>query len=78
MREIDVQIIQDTVEKLFTEANYRLPESVTAAVRQAAACEETECARNVMKTLCDNIEISEKQHLPVCQDTGMAVLFAEI
>ena len=78
MREIDVQLIQDTIEKLFTEANYRLPESVTAAVHHAAECEEAECARNVMKTLCDNIEISEKQHLPVCQDTGMAVLFAEI
>lgn len=78
MRELSVKVIEDTVCELCIEANRRLPDDVRGAV---CAAEQQECqplAREIMGDLRRNMEAAAELGLPVCQDTGMAVVFAEI
>lgn len=78
MREIDVGIITETVSELCIKANKILPSELESRIKQCAGCESTEPACSVMKNLIDNTESARALDIPVCQDTGMAVIFAEI
>ncbi len=78
MREIPVQQIEDAVRDMCIEANRRLPEDVKKAVTAGRAAETKPLARDILGDLERNWETAEKNALPVCQDTGMAVVFAEI
>jgi len=78
MREIDCQQITETVSSLFQEACIHLPEDVLAAIRQARESEESSAARDVLDRILENAEIASKEKVPLCQDTGTAVLFLEI
>ena len=75
MREISVGEIARTVRDLCIEANRRLPRDVEKAVRSAAGREEQPLARDIMGDLLENMKAAEELCLPVCQDTGMAVVF---
>lgn len=77
MRCITAADIEETVRNLCIEANRRLPGDVEAAVRQAGEVEDG-LAREIMQDLADNIDAAETLRLPVCQDTGMAVVFVEL
>ena len=77
MRCIAAADIEETVRNLCIEANRRLPGDVEAAVRQAGEVEDG-LAREIMQDLADNIDAAETLRLPVCQDTGMAVVFVEL
>ena len=70
--------ISECVKKLFIKANHVLPLGVKKALEQAAENESSALACSVLKRLSENIDIAEAKDVPVCQDTGMAVLFAEI
>lgn len=76
MREISAAQIEETVCRLCIEANRHLPADVCAAVRGAGARETQPLAKNIMKDLAHNLDAAEELQLPVCQDTGMAVVFA--
>ena len=78
MREIDCQQITETVSSLFQEACIHLPEDVLAAIRQARQSEESSAARDVLDRILENAEIASKEKIPLCQDTGTAVVFLEI
>ncbi len=78
MREISVGEIARTVRDLCIEANRRLPRDVEKAVRSAAGREEQPLARDIMGDLLENMKAAEELCLPVCQDTGMAVVFADV
>lgn len=78
MREIEASVIRDAVEKLCVSANKTLPEDVEAALRSAAKQETDTLPASVMRDLCDNLDAARELDIPVCQDTGMAVVFAEI
>ncbi|HIW73569.1 MAG TPA: fumarate hydratase [Firmicutes bacterium] len=78
MRELSVNVIEETVRALCIEANRRLPPDVCRAVYRAGEEETAPLARDIMLDLRRNIEAAESLGLPVCQDTGMAVVFAEI
>ena len=77
-REIEASVIRDAVEKLCVSANKTLPEDVEAALRSAAKQETDTLPASVMRDLCDNLDAARELDIPVCQDTGMAVVFAEI
>lgn len=77
MREISVGEIARTVRDLCIEANRRLPRDVEKAVRSAAGREEQPLARDIMGDLLENMKAAEELCLPVCQDTGMAVVFVK-
>lgn len=78
LREIDCDIIRQTVAKLCVEANKHLPCDIVTKIERAADCEKSELARSIMKDIRNNVTAAEEYDIPICQDTGMAVIFAEI
>lgn len=78
MREIEAARITEVVERLCIEANEHLPEDVKAAIRACRACEDGQIACGVLDNIIENFEIADEEHVPVCQDTGMACVFLEI
>ena len=78
MKEIDSKQITETVSNLFQEACVYLPEDVLAALNQAKETEESPVAKDVLDKMLENTEISRKEKIPLCQDTGTAVVFLEI
>ncbi len=78
MREIEVEKITDTLERLCIEANEHLPQDVKSAILQCRALEDGDIAKNVLDNMIENYEIADCEHVPVCQDTGMACVFLEI
>ncbi len=78
VRVIDPATISDAVRDLFIEANYRLPPSVCQLISTAKSRERDAVARGVLDTLEENIAAADEMDVPICQDTGMAVLFCEI
>ena len=78
IRIVNSSVIKDAVKELFIKANHVLPLSVKKALDNAAKADSSELARSVMCRLSENIDIAEARDVPVCQDTGMAVVFAEI
>ncbi len=78
MREIQVSEIENTVASLLVRANKILPDDL----RQCIACgERAECdalPKQIMNALLENLEAAKNLDIPICQDTGMAVLFFEI
>ncbi len=78
IRRIDASVVEDAVASLFEAANHRLGRDVSDRIRTAKQQETSELARSVLASLEDNLAAAERYHVPICQDTGMAVLFAEI
>ena len=78
MREIHVDAIQDTIEKLFIEANYDLPEDVIKRFENALGEEKSPVGREVIEELLLNARIARDERIPICQDTGLAILFMEM
>ena len=78
MRDIEAQEITRTVSRLFQEANFFLPDDVLACLRQARETEESPVGREVMDRILENADISAKERIPLCQDTGTAVVFLEL
>ena len=78
MREISAAAITPAVRDLCIEANRCLPADLTACIRQAADREQQPLACAVMQDVCDNLTAAEEMTLPVCQDTGMAVVFVRL
>ncbi len=76
MREIKAELITEAIARLCVEANRVLPESLERCIRNAV--ETSPVSRPVMEDLCSNLDAARELGLPICQDTGMAVVFAEI
>lgn len=78
MREINVSEITDVVAKLCIKANLCLPKELEDLIKSSKKKEESTVGKNVFCDLLDNIDVAAKENIPICQDTGMAVVFAEI
>lgn len=78
MREVAVSKVRDAVRDLAIEANYHLPEDVFDALRQAKENEESPVAREVLEMIIENAETAGREEMPICQDTGSAVIFLEL
>ena len=77
MRKIDAEIIKNTVKQLFLDCNYFIGDDVLAALRKAKEEEISPVGKNVLQQIIENDEIAANEKIPLCQDTGMAVLFVE-
>jgi len=77
-REIDANQIQEAVARLFQEAATLLPDDVLQALKKAREKEEAPLARKVLDQILRNAELAGENLLPLCQDTGTAVVFLEI
>ena len=78
IKEIDVKRIEDAVARLSVDANKILPQSVTDSICAACKTETDGLGREIMCDLVRNIDAAKELDIPVCQDTGMAVVFIEI
>ena len=78
IRIVEADKITDAVEKLFVKANYTLTSDVTDCIECARKKERNPLAKQVLSRLVDNIEAAKEIDVPVCQDTGMAVLFVYV
>ncbi len=78
MRQINTEQITDTVEKLCIDANYNLGDDLIASLQNALNQEESPLGKEVITQLLENAEIGKKEQVPVCQDTGFAIIFIEI
>lgn len=77
MRYIEFQKIVDTVEELCISAAYELPEDVLAVLEEAAQKESRPAAAKILNQLIENARIAKDERIPLCQDTGLAVVFLE-
>ena len=78
MREVEVSRLTDVIEKLCIEANEHLPEDVKCAIKTCRACEDGEIAKGILDNIIENFDIADNENVPICQDTGMAVVFLEV
>ena len=78
MREISCQLIQNTVRDMCIQATHFLSEDMSAAMNQAIETEKSQLGKMVLKQLEDNLRIAGEEMIPICQDTGMAIVFIEI
>jgi len=78
VRELDVAKITAAVRDLCITANYDLPVDVYEALKAAQEVEESPVGREVLAQLVENADIAAADRAPICQDTGLAVIFAEV
>ncbi len=78
MREIDVSIITENIKKLCINANCILNKDVYNAIEEAEKKETSPIGRNILSQLKENADLAREKCKPICQDTGMAVIFMEI
>lgn len=76
-RIIKAQKITETVKKLFTDCNYFIGDDILNALKNACNTEESETAKSVLSQIIENDKLAAEEKIPMCQDTGMAVLFVE-
>lgn len=78
MREISVEIITQTVAELCIKANKLMPQDIVGRIESAEKEETMPLAASILGDIRRNIDVAAERDLPICQDTGMAVVFAEI
>ena len=78
MREISVKCISEAVEKLCIKANKILPSDLAENIGRCKSCERNNLAKDILSDLEANLNAAIELDIPICQDTGMAVVFLEI
>ena len=78
IRTVKTSEITENIKEMCIEANYYLSKDMDTAMKNAAATEESELGQKILNQLQDNLEIADKEQIPICQDTGMAVVFIEV
>ena len=78
MRTIDVSEITRNIKEMCIEANHFLSKDMDVALKNAVKTEESPLGRQILDQLQENLQIAAKDMIPICQDTGMAVIFMEI
>lgn len=78
MRELKAEAITQVVKRLCVESNRELPSDLEALVRESPDREQDPTGRAILCDLCRNLDAARSMELPICQDTGMAVVFAEV
>lgn len=78
MRTIDVSEITENIKEMCMEANHHLSKDMDVAMKKAAETEESPLGKQILLQLQENLQIAAEDRIPICQDTGMAVIFIEI
>ena len=78
MRDINVSKITETVKEMCIEVNHVLSPDMVCALNKAKENEQSELGQQVLGQLEENLKIAKADLIPICQDTGMAVIFAEV
>ena len=78
MRTIDVSVITDNIKEMCIEANHFLSRDMKNALEDATDAERAPLGKQILEQLQENMKIAGEDMIPICQDTGMAVVFLEI
>ena len=78
MRQIEATAITEAIKKMSMEANFKLGSDVVAAFERGLKDEESPAGKAVFRSLLENAEIARTEKVPMCQDTGFGVIFAEV
>lgn len=78
IRTVDTDLIIKNVKEMCIEANHYLSDDMDAAMKQAAETEKSPLGKKILGQLQENLKIADEEMIPICQDTGMAVLFLEV
>ena len=78
MRTVNVSEITKNIKEMCIEANHFLSKDMDDAMRQAVETEEAPLGKQILNQLQDNLRIAAEDMIPICQDTGMAVVFLEV
>lgn len=78
IRTINTNQITSNIKEMCIQANHYLSSDMDAAMKQAVTTEQSELGRKILNQLQDNLTIADKETIPICQDTGMAVIFIEV
>ncbi len=78
IREINVKTVTETVKEMCIRANYYLSPDMDDAMKKAVETEKSQLGKKILNQLQENLQIADKEMIPICQDTGMAVIFLEI
>lgn len=78
MRTVDVSVLTQNISEMCIEANHYLSEDMKTAFTEAQNREQAPLGRKILSQLQENMEIAEKDMIPICQDTGMAVVFLKV
>ena len=78
MREIPVSEVSAAIAQLAKEANCYLPQDVYEAFKKAGANEPSPSGREILEQLLENADIARNEDMPICQDTGLAIVFVDV
>jgi len=78
VREVDVHIISKKIKEMFIAMNYELGADLKLAITKAMEKEERDLPKSIFSDLLENARLAGQNRIPMCQDTGMAVVFMEI
>lgn len=78
MREIDVSLVREKISELCIKANLYLPKGMKETISACIDCEKSQLCREVLSDIVRNIDCAKEMQVPICQDTGMAIIFLEV
>ncbi|MCR5772029.1 MAG: fumarate hydratase, partial [Butyrivibrio sp.] len=78
MRELDVKEITTAVKEMVIDANYHLSPDMQKVLNEKAETEKSELGKSILSQLQKNLKIADTDQIPICQDTGMAVVFIKV
>lgn len=78
IREINVKELTENISEMCIQANHYLSPDMDACMKEAVQTEKSELGKKILNQLQENLEIADKEMIPICQDTGMAVIFLEV
>ena len=78
MRSVDVSIVTRNIKEMCIQANHFLSEDMDIAMKKAVETEEAPLGKHILTQLQENLKIAGEDMIPICQDTGMAVVFIEV
>ena len=77
IRQIKAETVTETVKRLFLDCNYFIGKDIMTALEKARENEKSEVGKSVLTQIIENDKLAAKEEVPLCQDTGMAILFVE-
>lgn len=78
IRTIQTDEVTKNIKEMCIQANHYLSADMDAAMKHAADTEQSELGKKILHQLQDNLKIADEEMIPICQDTGMAVIFLEV
>lgn len=78
LREFDVNLVTNAVSKLCMDANYNIPKDVLDSLKSSLSKEESPVAKDILNQIIENDILASDEKVPMCQDTGLMVVFLEI